>query len=188
MQAHAAIPTRTQAPETNGARGRLQDVAQKPEVQWEGWRALMKQPSTLPRWALFITHGALILTVLTGVVTFGRFSGRTENALAAYRDVPQIQANVASVTTQLTEIKDLIQKQNETTNKTLDAQNRRIDSVQSAQTQAIAALSDKLNTVQSQMGSVWALAQSDSNKVSELKGMVSAMQSQMSQQRKEPNK
>jgi len=119
-------------------------------------------------------------------VTFGRFSGRTENALAAYRDVPTIQANVASVTGQLAEIKDLIQKQNETTNKTLDAQNRRIDAVQSSQAQAIAALTDKIGTMQNQMGSVWALAQSDSNKVSELKGMVSAMQSQMSQQHKEP--
>jgi hypothetical protein len=145
---------------------------------------MAKRPTTLPRWALFLSNGALIATVVIGAISFGRSAGRTETALQNSGKVPELQATVGTLSNQLVEIKELIEKQNLTVNQTLDAQNKRIDAIQQAQSLGIAQLGDKINSVQGQMGSVWALAQSDSNKVSELKGMVSAMQMQL-QQRKD---
>lgn len=141
---------------------------------------MAKQPTTTPRWVQLATHGALIVTVLVGVISYGRSAGRTEAALRNYDNVPRIQSNVESLTGQLDEIKKLIQSQNDKTNSTLDSQNRRIDATQ----QQIAALTQQLNSLNNSFGSVWALAQSDSNKMSKLEGMLTAMQLQ-NQQRKE---
>jgi len=144
----------------------------------------MTKPTTTPRWMQLVTHGALIVTILVGVVSYGRSAGRTEVALANYNKVPGIQANVDSLATQLNKIEGLISTQNEKTNQTLDSQNRRIDATQ----QQIAALTQQLNALNNSFGSVWALAQSDSNKMSKLEGMLTAMQlQQQQQQRKEKN-
>lgn len=141
----------------------------------------MTKPTTTPRWLQLLTHGALIITILVGVISYGRSAGRTEVALRNYENVPKIQSNVDSLTAQLNKIEDLISKQNEKTNQTLDSQNRRIDATQ----QQIAGLTQQLNALNSSFGSVWALAQSDSNKMSKLEGMLTAMQLQQQQQRKD---
>ncbi len=145
---------------------------------WGRWVAMVKQPTTLPRWALFISNGALIATVLVGAISFGRSAGRTEDALRNAREVPALQENVKTVTSQLTEIKELIKQQGDANVKTQADQNRKIDAIQQGYMTELTRLGDKVNTIQGQMGSVWALAQSDSNKISELKGMVNAMQLQ----------
>lgn len=144
----------------------------------------MTKPTTLPRWAILLSHGALIATVIAGVLSYGRSAGRTEAALAQVKELPQLQSSVQSTSAQLSEIKQLIEKQTAKQNETLEAQNKRIDTNQQVNTLAINSLTDKLTTVQGQMGSVWALAQADSNKVSKLEGMLTAMQNQLQHKEK----
>lgn len=135
---------------------------------------MAKQPTTTPRWLQLATHGALIVTVLVGVISYGRSAGRTEAALKNYDNVPKIQSNVDSLTGQLDEIKKLIQQQGVDNAKALAEQNKRIDGLQQGQGD-VARLRDQVTTMQSQMGTIFALAQSDSNKVSELKGTLNAI-------------
>jgi uncharacterized protein HemX len=117
---------------------------------------------------LIITHGALIATVLAGAIAFGRASNRTEAALARSEQVPALAANFEAMSRQLAEIG---RKQDQF----IDGQNKRLDTLQ-AQVNAYGLLSAKVDAIQGQMGSVWALAQADSNKISRLEGMIIAMQ------------
>jgi NAD/NADP transhydrogenase beta subunit len=137
---------------------------------------MAKQPTTTPRWLAIATHGALILTIVVGLISYGRSAGRTEAALNQVKELPQLQANVDSTTAQLKEIKALIEKQGtERAN-----QDKRIDAIQ----QQTTLLTQQINSLTNSFGSVWALAQSDSNKMSKLEGMLTAMQLQ-NQQRKD---
>lgn len=130
----------------------------------------MKQPTTLPRGMLIITHGALIATVLAGAIAFGRASSRTEAALSQSNQVPVLAANFQTLTTKLDEIG---KKQDQA----LANQDKRIERLES-QSSNVALINTKVDTLAGQMGSVWALAQSDSNKISRLEGMIIAMQNQ----------
>lgn len=137
---------------------------------WRRWIAIVKQPTTLPRGMLLLSHGALIATVIAGAIAFGRASNRTEAALARSEQVPALSANFNTLTLKLDEISQKQDKAAEQIGKRLDAQQTQINS--------LAALSTQVAAIQGQMGSVWALAQSDSNKISRLEGMIIAMQSQ----------
>lgn len=134
----------------------------------------MTKPTTLPRWAMLLSHGALIATVIAGVLSYGRSAGRTEAALAQVKELPQLQANVDSTSAQLKEIKQLIEKQNGDR----AGQDRRIDALQ----QQTTALTQQVTALTNSFGSVFALAQSDSNSLHELKGTLNAI---LAQQRKE---
>lgn len=134
----------------------------------------MTKPTTSPRWMQLLTHGALIVTIVVGVISYGRSSGRTEAALASYTQVPIIKADLVSTNQQLAEIKGLIEKQNIDRTKDVEASNRRMDGLQ-AQIVALGQLDAKVNAITGQMGSVWALEQSNSNSVHELKGTLNAI-------------
>ncbi len=112
----------------------------------------------------------MILTVVVGAISFGKSAGRTEAALSNANQVPEIQASVKTVTQKLDEI---IAKQDQA----LANQDKRIERLES-QSSNVALINTKVDTLAGQMGSVWALAQSDSNKISRLEGMIITMQNQ----------
>lgn len=134
----------------------------------------MMKPTTTPRWLQMLTHGALIITILVGVISYGRSSGRTEAALANYTKVPALQADVASTNQQLAEIKGILEKQNDKTNQGFDQVNKRMDN-QQQQIIALSQVDAKVNTLTGQMGTIFALEQSNSNSVHELKGTLNAI-------------
>lgn len=142
---------------------------------WRRWVAIVKQPTTLPRWAVFISNGALIATVIIGAISFGKSAGRTEAALANSAQVPQIQAQL---TTLQSSINDLAKSQVEF-NKGI---NDRVSKLEEGKSSNI-ALAAKVDALTSQLGSVWATAESSRGDVKELKGTVNTL-IQM-QQRKE---
>lgn len=142
---------------------------------WKSWIAIVKQPTTLPRWTIFITHGALIGTVIAGAIAFGRASSRTEAALSRSEQVPALSANFNTLTAKLDEISAKQDRAAEQVTKRLDAQQLQINE--------FAKLASQVNAIQGQMGSVWALAQSDSNKISRLEGMIIAMQNQQTKEK-----
>lgn len=137
---------------------------------------MAKTPTTLPRWALFVTNGALVLTVIAGAISFGRSAGRTETALANSALVPQIQSQL---TTLQTSINDLAKNQVEF-NKGM---NERVSKLEGDRT-SNAALAAKVDALTSQLGSVWATAESSRGDVKELKGTVNTL-IQLQQQKKE---
>lgn len=157
------IPTRNGR---NNDKVFLQDTLPR----WKRWLVMAKTPTTLPRWALFVTHGALIATVLAGAIAFGRASSRTEAALSQSNQVPALAANFQSLTAKLDEIG---KKQDEA----LANQDKRIERLEQNSNNVV-LINTKVDTLTGQMGSVWALAQSDSNKISRLEGMIIAMQNQ----------
>lgn len=134
------------------------------------WIATLKKPTTLPRWSILISHSALIITILAGAIAFGRAASKTEQALSQTQQVPALAASVDVVMKKLDEISQNQAKNADLINKRLDTQQQQIN--------AQAALGTQVNAIQGQMGSVWALAQSDSNKISRLEGMIMAMQNQ----------
>lgn len=135
---------------------------------------MAKQPVTTPRWLQLASHGALIITIVAAVVSYGRSSQRTADALASVKELPQLQAKQSSTDTKLIEIKELIEKQGVERQKDVETAARRMDGLQE-QITALGQLDAKVSAITGQMGSVWALEQSNSNSVHELKGTLNAI-------------
>lgn len=143
---------------------------------WKRWIAMAKTPTTLPRWALFLSNGALIATVIIGAISFGKSAGRTEAALTNSAQVPQIQAQL---TTLQTSINELAKSQVEFNKGMSD----RVSKLEEGKSSNI-ALQTKVDALTSQLGSVWAVAESSRGDVKELKGTVNTL-IQIQQQRKD---
>lgn len=143
-----------------------------------------KQPTTLPRWAIILQNSALVITVIAGAVVFGRSASKTEAALDNAKQVPALAASFETLNLKLDNIASAQAS-------TSAQQNARLAKMESEVAEvvklnnSVQTLAAQVTALTGQMGSVWALAQSDSNKVSELKGMVQAMQSMQQQQRQE---
>lgn len=157
-------------PRVQASNGRAARLPEQEVSRWARLAKMAKTPTTLPRWALFLSNGALIATVIVGAISFGKSAGRTEAALANSAQVPEIQANVVTITQKLDEIG---RKQDQA----LANQDKRLERLEASSANT-AMLNTKVDTLAGQMGSVWALAQSDSNKISRLEGMIIAMQNQ----------
>lgn len=171
-------------PRTNGREAaRLPQFTQDEPTLGERLLTMVKKPTTTPRWLAFVSHGALVATIIVGLISYGRSAGRTEAALQNYHKVPAIQADVSSLSTQIAELKTLLEKRNEN----YEALNKRLDA-QQQQITALSQLDAKVTSLSNSFGSVWALAQSDSNKMSKLEGMMIAMQNMQIQQQKNKEK
>jgi TolA-binding protein len=131
------------------------------------WLTMAKAPTTLPRWALFLSNGALIATVILGAISYGRSAGKTETALANSAQVPQLQA-------QLTTLQQSIDKIAQNQAEAQKDMNNRVSRLEQDKS-SNAALAAKVDALTGQLGSVWATAESSRGDVKELKGKVDAL-------------
>lgn len=177
-RAHATFPIPDISRNGSSTADALQQSTQG--SRWQRIVVMAKTPTTLPRWSLLLTHGALAATVIVGAISYGRSSQATVQALSKADKVPAIQETTDTLKNEIAELKKSVNENTATVIKLVEAQNAKVDSIQQ-QVNTVQSLKDQVATMQNQMGSIWALAQSDSNKVSELKGKADALQSQMSQ-------
>lgn len=140
---------------------------------------MVKAPTTSPRWVIFVTNGALVATVIIGAISFGRSAGRTETALANSAQVPQIQSQL---TTLQTSVNDFAKAQSDA----LKGFNDRLTKMEESKS-SNAALAAKVDALTSQLGSVWATAESARGDVKELKGTINTLV-QLQQQNREKDK
>lgn len=139
---------------------------------------MAKSPTTMPRWQLLLTYGALILTILGGAVAFGRASARTDAAIARTEVVPQLQNQLGTLQSSINEI---AKKQDEAADKA----DKRLGAVEKQQTDynaTVQRLEEKVNSLTSTNGSAWALSQSNAIRLGKLEGMIETMQKLQIQQ------
>lgn len=139
---------------------------------------MAKQPTTLPRWTIFLTHGALVITIIAAAIAFGRAASRTEQALKHTEQVPELKANFEIVTRKL----DEISKKQDTA---IESQDKRIATLEKQQAEynlVIQRVGEQINALTSTNGSAWALSQSNAVRLGKVEGMLEAMQRMQFQQ------
>lgn len=143
-----------------------------------------KQPTTLPRWTIFLTHSALAITIIAAAISYGRSASRTEAALSATEAVPALKANFDTVTKKLDEIS---KKQDSV----VENQDKRIATIEKQQTDynlVVQRMEEKLNALTNTNGSAWALSQSNAVRLGKVEGMLEAMQRMQFQQMQQKEK
>lgn len=129
---------------------------------------MVKQPTTTPRWHILLTYGALILTILGGVISVSRATGRMEKAVEASRQVPELQAQLKSMQDTLTEVR---KAQTDAANVVATVKSERTEL-----SDAVKRLDEKVNALTNTNGSAWALSQSNAIRLGKLEGMIETMQ------------
>lgn len=129
---------------------------------------MVNQPTTTPRWQLMLTYSVLVVTIIGGVISVGRSTGRMERAMEASKQVPELQAQLKSLQDTLAEVR---KGQTDAAALVTTVRNERTETAD-----AVKRLEEKVNALTNTNGSAWALSQSNAIRLGKLEGMIETMQ------------
>lgn len=140
---------------------------------------MAKAPTTTPRIVQYLTYSGLAITILAAAISYGKSADKIEQASQASKQVPVIQTTVSQLNDQMGEIKEMIKTQGDAATKERAEANKQVEALRQSQV----LITNKVDTLSSQYGSMWALTQSNTNQLNQMKGSLDAMQRLQGQQK-----